>query len=141
MPLIDCNFRMNVDAVQNVRLRSLEFNWDDTMPAELASSEGFDLIIMSDVTYNTASFPPLLQALRSLLLLPMPDDRPTNIILAYKERDPKERELWQMAEKEGVWFSHVTDVLGHGGQPVEIWHGTCRRNPNVTPRKESGSND
>lgn len=46
------------------------------------------------------------------------------ILLAYKERDPGERELWKMFKEKGVGFVLVDKVRGaeNEGQ-VEIWVG------------------
>ena len=57
---------------------------------------------MADVAYNTSSFPALLSTLASLLALSDHDGnaaagaRESLVLLAYKERDPGERQLWDM---------------------------------------------
>jgi hypothetical protein len=103
---------------------------------------------MADVTYNTSSFPALLQTLASLLALSAAhhvaddaddgprsqeqerDDRGHNnplVLLAYKERDPAERQLWDMMAREtGVVLECVGKQAGAGGLPVEIWLGKRR---------------
>jgi protein N-lysine methyltransferase METTL21D len=105
---------------------------------------------MADVTYNTSSFPALLRTLVSLLALSTShhdrvdyitnnagdnpggarerDDRgrghDTLVLLAYKERDPAERQLWDMMTREtGVVLECVGKQAGAGGLPVEIWLG------------------
>lgn len=46
------------------------------------------------------------------------------VLLAYKERDPAERELWDMMTREtGVVLECVGRQAGAGGLPVEIWLG------------------
>lgn len=102
---------------------------------------------MADVTYNTSSFPALLQTLASLLLLSAAahhsDDDDDGIadddiggggdcdsglqergdrgghdplvLLAYKERDPGQRQLWNMMTREtGVVLKCVGKQAGAG---------------------------
>jgi hypothetical protein len=46
------------------------------------------------------------------------------VLLAYKERDPAERLLWDMMTREtGVVLKCVGRQAGAGGLPVEIWLG------------------
>ena len=100
---------------------------------------------MADVTYNTSSFPALLRTLASLLApsaahhrgvaddADSSDDDPgaqerghgdSLVLLAYKERDPAERQLWDMMTREtGVVLECVGKEVGAGGLPVEIWLG------------------
>ena len=87
---------------------------------------GFDAIVMADVTYNTASFPALVKTLSSLIRLSPPDAPPT-IILGYKERDPEERTLWDMAKNVGIILEKVGERVGAGRESVEIWIGMCER--------------
>jgi hypothetical protein len=75
---------------------------------------------MADVTYNTASFPALAQTLASLVRLTEPDPF---VLMGYKERDPQERVMWEMAREVGVIFEQVGESQGWGGAPVEIWVG------------------
>lgn len=46
------------------------------------------------------------------------------IILGYKERDPAERTLWEMAENIGIRFEEVAKVPGSEGLPIEVWVGS-----------------
>jgi hypothetical protein len=85
---------------------------------------------MADVAYNTSSFPALLSTLTSLLALSDHDDdaaagaREPLVLLAYKERDPGERRLWDMMMSDvGVALEQVGSEAGAGGAPVEIWMG------------------
>jgi protein N-lysine methyltransferase METTL21D len=108
---------------------------------------------IADVTYNTSSFPALLRTLASLLALSPrdrhhnrssrdgdgdgpdrapnenePDEREPLVLLAYKERDPAERQLWDvMARETGVVLECVGKQAGWGGLPVEVWLGRRRR--------------
>lgn len=88
---------------------------------------------MADVTYNTSSFPSLVKTLSNLLLVSsasppaVPSDTscdPPLVLLAYKQRDPAERSLWDMVEKEtGMRLVRVGEERGAGGEEVEIWIG------------------
>ncbi|THH06528.1 hypothetical protein EW146_g9584 [Bondarzewia mesenterica] len=76
---------------------------------------------MADVTYNTSSFPSLTRTLSTLLLS---SPTPPLLILAYKQRDPAERTLWDLLTRAtGVRLAHVGSRAGAGGEPVEIWVG------------------
>jgi hypothetical protein len=85
---------------------------------------------MSDVTYNTASFPALIGTLSRLIMFSMSvaPTKPPLVILGYKERDVAERTLWEMAEKIGIHFKEVAQVPGAEGTPVEVWVGTVSVN-------------
>ena len=49
------------------------------------------------------------------------------LLLAYKERDPAERQLWDMLAREtGVVLECVGKQVGAGGLPVEVWLGKIR---------------
>jgi len=50
------------------------------------------------------------------------------VVLAYKERDPAERQLWDMMAREtGVVLECVGKQAGAGGLPVEIWLGRKKK--------------
>lgn len=52
------------------------------------------------------------------------DDGGPLVLLAYKERDPAERQLWDMMVREtGIVLVCVGRLAGAGGLPVEIWLG------------------
>jgi protein N-lysine methyltransferase METTL21D len=86
---------------------------------------------MADVTYNTSSFSALLRTLAALLALRAGSSSTHGggrceplVVLAYKERDPAERQLWDMIAREtGVVLECVGNQAGAGGLPVEIWLG------------------
>ncbi|KAI0305793.1 putative methyltransferase-domain-containing protein [Multifurca ochricompacta] len=160
MELMDHNIRGNSALYPHCPPRALPLNWDEELPdivRNVLERRGFDLIVqthlltfpffyflsrMADVTYNTSSFPALLRTLASLLALSdsRNDDgdhaggtvvqRGPLVLLAYKERDPGERQLWDMmiAEPEvGVVLECVGKQAGAGGLPVEIWLGRRKR--------------
>ncbi|KAG2749588.1 hypothetical protein P692DRAFT_20832526 [Suillus brevipes Sb2] len=108
--------------------KSVALDWDDPdISTQVASFvSGIDVIVMSDVTYNTASFPALVGTLSRLIMfsLSVAPAKPPLIILGYKERDVAERTLWEMAEKIGIHFEKVAQIPGAGGAPIEVWVGT-----------------
>jgi hypothetical protein len=79
---------------------------------------------MADVTYNTASFPSLIQTLSNLIQSNIKNKiEPPIILLGYKERDPEERTLWDMAHGINIVFHKVGKSAGNGGKEVEFWVG------------------
>lgn len=74
------------------------------------------------MTYNTASFPALVGTLERLLV--PADGRKPLLLLAYKQRDAAERDLWGMLKDKGIGMVLVDKVRGaeEDGQ-VEIWVG------------------
>ena len=75
---------------------------------------------MADVTYNTVSFPSLIS---TIARLSKRSPEPPAVLLAYKERDPDERRLWDMAMEIGLRFVEVARLDGAGGCPIEIYAG------------------
>lgn len=74
----------------------------------------------ADVTYNTASFPCLVATLERLL---KPEGRPAPLLLlAYKQRDEAERDLWGMLSDRGIKTVLVDRVQGaEKTGETEIW--------------------
>jgi hypothetical protein len=75
---------------------------------------------MADVTYNTASFPSLIRTLSEVICL---GNKPTIVLMGYKERDVAERTLWSLVSEIGLDLEKVGMHPGAGGVPVEIWLG------------------
>ncbi|KAF8517898.1 putative methyltransferase-domain-containing protein [Hysterangium stoloniferum] len=126
MELIEHNISTNKNAYSSINLRPLILDWDSgTLPALINGK--VDLIVMADVTYNTASFPSLVQTLDRLNQEsrsgsePSSDDTLPTILLAYKQRDSAERDLWGTLKTIGINLVLVDRVLGAGAEPVEIW--------------------
>ncbi|OCH87795.1 hypothetical protein OBBRIDRAFT_759177 [Obba rivulosa] len=137
IPLLEHNIECNdgLFSCPSARPQALVLDWDEErLPDEvLAVEEGFDAIIMADVTYNTASFPSLIRTLSSLTKFHRSSTDPAHaankspsspvIFLGYKERDAAERTLWDMARDIGIEFVRVGERRGAGNEPVEIWIG------------------
>ncbi|PBK65860.1 uncharacterized protein ARMOST_06759 [Armillaria ostoyae] len=123
IPLLEHNIASNGHLLPDgsARPKASVLDWYEDLPDNMQSfSDGFDAIIMADVTYNTSSFPALLRTLASLIT--MSAKRPL-ILLGYKERDEAERTIWVMANEIGIRFRKVDEIAGSGVDPVEVWIG------------------
>jgi len=120
MPLLEHNISANAQLFQHIHPTATVLDWDsETLPDFIqAFNEGFDVIVMADVTYNTASFPSLVRTLLRLIRL---GTNPPLVLLGYKERDVAERTLWNLAAEIGLEFEKISELPGAGGTPVEIW--------------------
>lgn len=150
MPLLEHNITANKAVFQSPWTcpQAVVLDWDaEKFPEEVSAvRDGFHVIVyvlgvsasfneadglypssMADVTYNTSSFPSLINTLSKLVSIRSSnvesDSRSPLILLAYKERDPAERSLWDMAREVGIIFEKVGERCGAGGDPVEIWIG------------------
>jgi len=132
MPLLEENISRNEGLFTSIsnRPQPAVLNWEDEhLPTQVTSvSGGFDVIIMADVTYNTASFPALIRTMKYLVNLYDPSLKSQHlqsplILLGYKERDPAERTLWELAEEIGIFFQKVEGIAGAGGAAIEVWCG------------------
>lgn len=121
-----------------VSLSAQTLDWDEALPDwvtanhpdlimyvhRLAPFSHTDWIRAADVTYNTASFPSLVKTLCALIR-PEGGARPP-FLLAYKQRDEAERDLWKMLAEEGIELELVDKIPGAEEEgAVEIWVGTC----------------
>ncbi|TXT10935.1 hypothetical protein VHUM_01686 [Vanrija humicola] len=103
------------------QVRADVLDWEAPLPEWVASSPP-TVVIAADVTYNTASFPALVDTLERLL---KPADGPAPLLLlAYKQRDAAERELWNMLAARQIGTVQVGTVRGAEEEGVvEIWVG------------------
>ncbi|EKM50155.1 uncharacterized protein PHACADRAFT_213908 [Phanerochaete carnosa HHB-10118-sp] len=133
MPLLEDNISANkaMFCSASATPQPIVLDWDEqSLPSRVTEiGSSFDVIVMADVTYNTASFPSLIRTLRALLELGDPDvnDKSPLVLLGYKERDPAERTLWDLAADMGVMFEMVGERGGAGGNPVEVWLARTHR--------------
>ena len=149
MPLLELNISANQHLFQFSRPQATILDWDEDLPDSIQNAAGRPDVIMyglmpasclptpyllltykslfsmADVTYNTSSFPALIRTLSRLISLPG-RTRPPMVLLGYKERDPSERTLWDMAKGIGIVFKEVGERKGAGGENVEIWIGTVK---------------
>ncbi|KAG8772196.1 hypothetical protein FRC12_003206 [Ceratobasidium sp. 428] len=118
------------DQAPLIELRGIELDWDKPIADDIWYKEletgsvcPFDIIVMADVTYNTASFSALLDTVVALLNGPGSSSSSPMILLAYKCRDAAERTLWRDAAARGVSFVQIDSARGAGEPAVEIWLG------------------
>ncbi|CUA66703.1 hypothetical protein RSOLAG22IIIB_00149 [Rhizoctonia solani] len=117
-----------------IELHAAELDWDSPIPSSVwprdrgsGAQYPFDIVIMADVTYNTASFGALLDTVTGLLRGPSAPGLSPIVLLAYKSRDPAERTLWIDARNRGLAFVLVDTVKGVREPAVEIWLGGWER--------------
>ncbi|KAG9123760.1 hypothetical protein FRC07_014037 [Ceratobasidium sp. 392] len=118
------------DQAPLIELRGVELDWEKPISDEIWDKDAdsgapcpFDIILMADVTYNTASFSALLDTVVALLNGPRTSSPSPIILLAYKCRDVAERTLWRDAAARGISFVQVDSVIGAREPAVEIWLG------------------
>ncbi|OCF39066.1 hypothetical protein I317_07136 [Kwoniella heveanensis CBS 569] len=131
----------NAPAADTIRLDAKVLDWNEDIPSWV-DEQWPEVIIAADVTYNTSAFPSLLSNLTSLLNPPLDrqrqpqrpqtglnDHRNGNgtrplLLLAYKQRDAAERDLWGMLREKGVGMVLVDKVKGAEEEgETEIWVG------------------
>ncbi|KAI5984289.1 putative methyltransferase-domain-containing protein [Pisolithus albus] len=130
LPLLQRNISSNNSLLSTVSPEPAALDWEvERLPDAIMSKfdTGLDVIVMADVTYNTASFPALISTLSRLVGFSRSKwaDRRPSILLGYKERDVAERTLWNMAKDAGIDFEQVGVVNGAGGAQIEIWVGNA----------------
>ncbi|KAH6916111.1 putative methyltransferase-domain-containing protein [Coprinopsis sp. MPI-PUGE-AT-0042] len=118
IPLLGHNIAANKRFYLSVDLKAAVLDWEGDL-SQIGNNQRFDFVVMADVTYNTSSFPVLVNTLRSIVEA-NPDTRPC-FLLGYKQRDESERSLWDMAKAIGLHFAQVGEIPGYGGAPIEIW--------------------
>ncbi|KAF8587885.1 hypothetical protein K439DRAFT_1336887 [Ramaria rubella] len=120
--LIEHNISTNKPAYPSVNLQASVLDWDDEGLA-LPVRGNIDLIVLADVTYNSASFPSLVRTLANLLQSSKasPEGATPCILLAYKQRDSAERELWSMLREININMVLVDKIGGASGEAIEIW--------------------
>ena len=144
-PAEDVDVDGSAEELEELRIRALALDWDEPLPHWLdqhtwphfvmwadeslvwrsRDNDACSLLTHSaaDVTYNTSSFPSLLSTLDALLCAPHAEMPPPQLLLAYKQRDEAERDLWGMMEQRGIRMELVDEVRGSGEEHVEIWVG------------------
>ncbi|KAJ1304725.1 hypothetical protein OPQ81_005863 [Rhizoctonia solani] len=102
-----------------IEFQAAQLDWDNPIPPSVWATDPrsgaeypFDIIIMADVTYNTASFGALLDTITGLLRGPRTSGLSAIVLLAYKCRDSSERTLWVNAQTRGIVFIQVDTVKG-----------------------------
>jgi len=98
--LVEENIRLNAsqrpDLAQNASFRVLD--WEKHPYPEWTRTETFDLIVMADVTYNTATFEALANTLEHLLTT---GSSAARVICCGKRRHDEEEQFWNIVGKRG----------------------------------------
>jgi 2-polyprenyl-3-methyl-5-hydroxy-6-metoxy-1,4-benzoquinol methylase len=98
-PLVDENIRLNMQyphLTRNASFRILD--WEQRPFSEWTETEKFDLIVMADVTYNTATFIALVDTLEHLLRT---GSRGGKVICCGKRRHDEEERFWSLIRERG----------------------------------------
>jgi len=116
--LVEQNIKLNLRGYphlkRNANFRSLD--WETRPYPEWTTAEHFDLIVMADVTYNTATFLALADTLEHLL---RSGSKGSRVICCGKRRHDEEEGFWRLVKERGfiverrVIFS--MDLDGHFG--------------------------
>jgi len=132
IPLINHNVESNTHLLaSHTTVQGQVLDWEDGSAVEKdLFPEGIDFVIMADVTYNTDIFPALIQTLGRIRHATLGPSEPTidterhkapPILLAYKERDPAERALFDLSNEIDVQFKLLSHIPGAGGNPIEVY--------------------
>jgi len=81
---------------QNAAFRALD--WEMEIYPEWTVTDRYDLIVMADVTYNTATFIPLVKTLQHLL---RNGSRGSKVICCGKQRHDEEEGFWRLVAESG----------------------------------------
>jgi hypothetical protein len=97
---VEENIRLNASQrpglAQNASFRVLD--WEKHPYPEWTRTETFDLIVMADVTYNTATFEALANTLEHLLTT---GSSAARVICCGKRRHDEEEQFWNIVRKRG----------------------------------------
>ncbi|KAF9452441.1 hypothetical protein P691DRAFT_697045 [Macrolepiota fuliginosa MF-IS2] len=131
IPLLDHNITSNLSLYLHNAPKAEILDWEDENLPECINALGnIDVILMSDVTYNTSSFPALVQTVMKLMGT---GEKPPVVLLGYKERDSAERELWEMMEAIGLCLEKIGERRGAADPAVEVWFGHFDRTSAAVP--------
>ncbi|KAG8214981.1 putative methyltransferase-domain-containing protein [Butyriboletus roseoflavus] len=128
IPILQENVAFNHPLMSECVPQPVVLDWEHEELPPLVQAQlkaGLDVIVMADVTYNTASFSALIGTLSRLIQLckQRRNGRLPRVLMGYKERHPDERSLWDRAKAIDLHFQQIAQVNGAGGNPVEIWLG------------------
>ncbi|KAK2023281.1 hypothetical protein LX32DRAFT_601089 [Colletotrichum zoysiae] len=120
--------RLATAGTASVRPEYENLDWDDGRRGELgplASAKAWDLIVMSDCTYNVDALPSLVNTWTAVHSQSQSQSQSaggpvrTHVYVAWKKRHPDENEFWRLVDDAG-WVLREEDVvdlpvLGGGG--------------------------
>lgn len=97
--------RSNTELPRNVErvaaaggsMRVADFSWGSELPAAVAETAPYDVVVASDVVYRREAFGPLVRALLALI----PEGSTTPFVLGYRPRGPDEAEFFASMARHG----------------------------------------
>lgn len=101
----------NMSISRRVEGSSLDFqvlDWDDDDVGNDIYASVYDMIVVSDCTYNSDSLPALVKVLRKLVGTSSPD---AMVLVALKRRHDSEKVFFELMEKAGFWVYEREVVL------------------------------
>ncbi|KAI1409293.1 putative methyltransferase-domain-containing protein [Hypoxylon sp. FL1857] len=116
-----------------VTLQYEDLDWDEGKQGKfgpLASARSWDLVVLSDCTYNVDSLPALVGTLSALHAASLKhrgaeEDRGTAVVLATKPRHSSEQALFELLETDKWWYSVLKSIvlpkLGEEDERVDIY--------------------
>jgi predicted nicotinamide N-methyase len=114
MPILELNTASNLPFLERgSTLAQCPYDWYDAVPPETLASTKFDLIVVSDCTYNLDSLPMLVRALNTLLAR----SPGAKVVLSTKFRHPDEKAFFDMMAKAGE-ESGVEELMERHGMQV-----------------------
>ncbi|KAK0744352.1 putative methyltransferase-domain-containing protein [Apiosordaria backusii] len=125
------NIARQAEALSQTSAPSLDFeslDWEDGKNGvfgEQVQANTWDLIVVSDCTYNTDTLSPLVQTLSALHRHSAQQSAGPKVFLSTKSRHSSEREFWDLMSTDG-WSieEEATLPLPHidgGGNPIELY--------------------
>ena len=99
-PLVEQNIQLNLQQFPHLQRNTQfrELDWETNPYPEWTVTENFDLIVMADVTYNTATFIALADTLEHLL---RHGSKGSKVICCGKRRHDEEEGFWKLVRKRG----------------------------------------
>ena len=121
MEILGLNISAAIEGLgPNIRLDKLPLDWESQLPPQIKDTK-YDLVLVSDCTYNSDSLPVLVQTLDGILL----QSPGTLIIVSMKVRHSSEAVFFQLMSDAGlVSVEHAAltlpdDVRSQNGQELE----------------------
>ncbi|KAH6894481.1 putative methyltransferase-domain-containing protein [Thelonectria olida] len=142
LPEAEARARSNIDRIRpqisetgesQVQMLYENLDWEDARQGRfghLAQSRPWDLVMLSDCTYNVDMLPALVETLSAIHLanlrhVPVGEPFTTKVFLATKPRHASERALFDLMENEGWETLHQQvlslPVLGAEAESVELY--------------------
>ena len=121
--LVEENIRINNDKFNDLKRNAQfrELDWEKKPYPEWTKTEEFDLVVMADVTYNTATFVPLADTLEHLL---RHGAKGAKVVCCGKRRHGDEEEFWKLVQMRGfILKERITYGIGLDGEMQRRYPG------------------